>query len=613
MSKLVGKEEQPEFLQRLLNHCKDLVKGSRDFMSKNYTEWDSRLEVYEAERCPDKQDKAKAKNEEPQKMVVPLTMAQTNTFVAFAMLLFSQRKRFFELEETGAEDQEVRETSELSLEKDLRESKFELILFQFLLDIARMGFGVIKHGWVERKRQIKQVTPVFDELGTQIGNKSEYVAITEFEGNEIYTVSPYRFFPDVRFPLVQFERGEFCACEEEHHRTQLRGMESEGRVSGIEHVTEFQDADCTHRLNSSRFTYIRLDDRKTSQDMICVTEIQVKIIPAEFEIEDGKFLGPETWPVLYLIWYANDQRIIRLEPMDSPHNKFNFECHQFTPDIHRQLNKSLAGSIEKLQEVVDWLINARVSSTVRTLDHQLVVDPSGVDLATVKSRSRIILLKKNAGRQGVDRYIKSLPVQDVTSSNLIDAAEMSRLMDKVTGVNDNATGQYHTGRRSATEAKTVAQGAASRLINVCRLIWVGALAPLGQKMLFNHRALMTEQAFTKLVGPKEVEANPELYSKFVRPLSDLVGGNDFFVFDGTTSGEKAYLAQSYQELLGILLSNPSAAVTLNLDVNKLLQEIYTLRGAPNLKSFALDQAQLQQQMVQQLMAQANGGQPTGPA
>ena len=109
-------------------------------------------------------------------------------------------------------------------------------------------------------------------------------------------------------------------------------------------------------------------------------------------------------------------------------------------------------------------------------------------------------------------------------------------------------------------------------------------------------------------------ADPELYSRFHQPITNLLNSSDFFVYDGTTAGEKAYLAQSYQELLGILLANPGAALQLNLDVNKLLQEIYTLRGAPNLASFALSPEQQQQMMQAQLLAnQQQNGPSTQPA
>lgn len=615
---VLKREKLPEEFHKILTHCKDLVDNSRNFMSKFYDKWDERLRVYASERLEDKKDRAKRANNEPTKMVVPMSSAQVNTFVAFLMALYNQRARFFEFGEVGAEDQQIRECSEVLVERDLQVGQFDLTLNQFLLNLARLGFGAFKESYTVKKRKIKQAIPVTNENGDVTGTTVEWVEVVDFEGNAITNVSPYKFFPDTRLPLTRFQEGEFCACEEEHPRISLQKQEAQGEVAGIQWVKQLADSDVQVRRNvKSRFSFVNLDKTDTSESVLILTELQVWLTPNEFEIEPGKFLGEEDFPVLYLVWYVNDQRIVRIEPMNSAHDKFNFECHQFTPDEENQINDSLVGNIEKLQEVIDWLINARVSATVRTLDHQLVVDPNYVDMDTVQTRSRVIKMKKNTGRNGIDRYIQPLPVQDVTGNNFSDAREVSSIMQQVTGVNENATGQYHTGRRSATEAKTVAQGAASRLVWVAGLVWTGALQPLGWKMQINHRAFLSQETFTRVIGPKKLEAQPELYSLFSRPITELAGSYDFFVFDGTTSGEKAYLAQSYQELLGILLSNPGAALSLGLDVNKLLQEIYVLRGAPNLQSFALEPEKLaqlqmiaQQQAAQQNVATQPEGAPT---
>lgn len=600
----------------LLNHCLDLVDNSRSYMSKNYGDWDERMRVWEAERGADKRDVAKAKNEEPQKMVVPLTFAQIQTFVSFAIILLGQRKRFYELEETGVEDQATREVNELILERDCRFNQFDLILFQFFLDLARFGLGVGKFRWVTEKRKIWVPAQPTTELGTVIEPEpgdGEWVEVTDYVGNRVHAINVFHFYPDTRLPLTRWQEGEFVASEEEHTTTAVKKKEIEGVFAGVKYVPEATNERFMKRSasnGSSRFEYMNLNDAESLKNMMCLTEMQIKLIPSEFDIGNGKKLGVEDFPVLYLVTIANDARIIQLEPLNYATDKFTYFVHQFTPDMHRQLNKSLAGSIDKLQEVVDWLINSRVSSVVRTLDNQLVVDQSAIDMKTVESRSRVILTKKSVGRQGVERFIKPLPVQDVTQNHFADAAEISRIMEKVSGVNENAMGSFHTGRRSATEARTVAQGAAARLIVIIRLAWVGALAPLGQCLLENLRVNLPPDQFAKIIG--EVKAqDPSLWASFHRDPVSIAGNCDYFAFDGTTSGEKQYLAQSYQELLAIVLNNPQAALMLDIDVSKMLNEIYVLRGQPNIKAFAMDPVQRQQLMMQQMLLNGPPSQPGG--
>ena len=48
---------------------------------------------------------------------------------------------------------------------------------------------------------------------------------------------------------------------------------------------------------------------------VLVTKVQVWLVPSKFKFgpKDQK-LGPEEFPVMYHVWYANDSRVIRVEP-----------------------------------------------------------------------------------------------------------------------------------------------------------------------------------------------------------------------------------------------------------------------------------------------------------
>jgi hypothetical protein len=65
---------------------------------------------------------------------------------------------------------------------------------------------------------------------------SEWQEFIKYEGNLVRAVSPYRWFPDTRFSLTDFQRGEFCASEEEYSKTLLKDLEESGEVAGIEFV-----------------------------------------------------------------------------------------------------------------------------------------------------------------------------------------------------------------------------------------------------------------------------------------------------------------------------------------------------------------------------------------
>lgn len=601
--KELDQEEVTPFHSALLDHCIELVDKSRSRMSKYYCDWDERDRVYQANRFLDRQDREARKNNEPAKMVAPLTSSQVNAFIAFFVMLTRQREDLFELVPTGPEDHELRQVNELVLNSDIRYNRFLRQEHQFLLDYCRFGVGIFKHGWVRETTTLKvEKTETREVFGEEVQETSteEYEKFVKFEGNKVMAVSPYRFFPDLRLPLTRHQEGEFCACEDEYSKTSLYRLEADGVVAGIKHVNKFEDTRLVKRQNwNTRFGAIDLNNIESSEKMICVTDGTFRIIPNEFEVDGKKPLGDSTVPVMYNIWYANDQRIIRIEEVTNAHDSFPFEIAQFIEDQHHELSKSLAEFIGPLQESVDWFINSRITSVRRTLDNQLVADPSVVDMKTVENRSRVILLKRGVARAGIDRYLKPLPVQDVTQSHVQDVGFLTGLIQAVTGINDNAMGQYHTGRRSATEARVVTQGSASRLVTLCKMIWESAHGEVGRKFLMNSRQYLSQERFVKVVG----EDRAGLYEQFSADPSELVGNQDYFVFDGTLPSEKQFLAQSLQELLGLLLTNPESATQFNLDPNKLLNEIYELRGVNGLGRFGYSEEDRMQQLIMQAIQQ----------
>ncbi len=601
--KQLEQEEMTDFHQTLLKKVVDLVNSSRKSMGKYYSKWDKRAAVYAAEHVDDNEDRRSEENKEPKKMLVPFSAAQINTFIAYGFLLFYQRPRFFEFQPNDAQDHGVREASEKALEKDLSANTFGVVLFQFLLDLGRFGFGVFKHGWTEQVVHIN--TPDYEEIeGAQIQTGMSYEAIPSFVGNKIVAISPYNVFPDHRMPLTRFQEGEFCASDDEITLLALQEMEYNGDAVGVEHIDPLTVKAVRERGERARFTSIDVTDPAKTREIVCVTECQIKLIPAKTKLENDEPLGPEEFPVMYNVKYVNDQRIISIEPANNYHSQFTYDFAQFTPDQHNQLNKSLADQVGPMQEVLDWFINSRISAVKRTLENNIVCDPNLVDMTTVTNRSPVIQLRRQIGRGGIDRAIKPLPVVDATAGHMQDVQQLSAIMDNIIGINNMAQGQHSTGRRSATQDRAVMQGASMRLTTDYKLIWDQAIDPMGKKLLINQRQNIDEGQFQGLIGPQEYEKNPELFQLFKSSAPALIAQNDFFVFDGTLPSEKGFLAQSLQEFAQIAMTNPDIAVSMGIDVKKLLREIYLLRGVDGMLRFEMTEEERQQKMAEHMLQQA---------
>lgn len=309
------------------------------------------------------------------------------------------------------------------------------------------------------------------------------------------------------------------------------------------------------------------------------------MIPKEFKYGPKDTpLGPEDFPVLYHVWYANDNRLIRCEPALWWHNSFGWTVSQFTPDMQCTLNYGLADLIYRLQDVITWFVNSHITSVRRVIQNRLIINPNIIDPTTLDGEGDVYV------RKGVNRAVgegfAQLKVQDVTGGHMTDVELLGKLMEVVTGVNGNAMGQYNSGRRSAQEARVVTAGAAGRMKMHGHLIFESGLAPLAQMMLSNLRQSLSMESFNRIIGAPAV-ADPNRFTIFKGTPEEIICGDDFFTFDSTLASEKGFIAQSLQELLVAIMSNPLAAQQLDLDPRAMLDEIQQLRGAGPVGRFSL--------------------------
>lgn len=605
----------------ILFHVKNLVKMSRSAMSSNYSDWDNQDMIYRGERFLDVNDREQQRKDKPTKMIVPNTYAQVHTFASFLFLMFNQNETFFELNPSGDDDYGTKRMDcEKAMERDLRHSQWNRLLFQHLTDLGRFGPAILETSWVKKTSMcfvspgpVMQV-PNVAMLPVQLG--PEWREFTKFEGNEIKAVSPYRFFPDTRFPTVEFQKGEFCASEEEYSIGSLKDMEKSGEVAGIEWIKPFGrnglsvdarggETRTVMGASTGRGATNWLVGPSQSQKTALVTKVQVRLIPHDFKIDGEERLGPEEYQILYHVWYANDNRIIKLEPAYAWHDKFSWTMSHFTPDMNRTVNRGLADLIYRLQDVITWHINSRITDVRRNMRGRNVVDPAGIDMKSLDGDGDIIM-RKSASKSGVDRWVKQLPVQDVTSGHMQDADLLAKMMEVVTGVNGNAMGQYNSGRRSAQEARVVTAGAAGRMKMHGHLIWETGLGPLGQMMLSNSRQSLSFDSFARLIGKQNDDA-PQLdpatgvpiamgmtgdakvaqrFSDFQGTPEEVICGDDYMVFDSTLASEKGFMAQSLGDLLNVLLSNPQAAAQFDIDPKAVLDEQQELRNGSNTSRFS---------------------------
>jgi hypothetical protein len=507
------------------------------------------------------------------------------TYVAFGMATVTQNPRFYQLQPTGTEDNPLTEAMELVLERDCRKNSWNDFLVQFFLDTGRFGLGCAEVCYTEltRKVRVPQTQEAVGAFGvSQTTSTNTFVDVPLFVGNKVYPISPYRFFPDPSLPLTRFQEGEFCASED---MFSLQGLRGDANLFNLDYVPRFSQKDYEDRRKKSRVDPMQFLEQRTTQSggneanvtegSVVVTKVCVDITPKDFKLGDNFLFGEEDFPVRYIVWYANDKTIIRFEEAYYLHGMFPYIAAQFLPDQHQTINEGLADVCDQIQNNITWLINCAVTQKRSSLDGKFIVDPAGVDIKTLESRSPYIFLKKNASQTGVDRYIKQFETRDNTTTYMQDAAQMKDLLEQCSGFSGFMQGQPSSGRRSATQDRVVSQGASARGKSIITGIWDSAFAPLGKQLIANNRQEMDFETFSRIVGTEE------LYAAFHTDPLAIATAEDFFMFDATQPGEKAFLAQSLQEIFMTIATNPEMAMVLGYgpeQLRELFGQIYLLRG-----------------------------------
>lgn len=614
----LGQESISQEHQTLLEHCKTLVGMSRRRMKNYYDQWRRADAVYRCKLKADEEDRKANERKEPVKGVIPLTFSQVQTFQAFCYTLYTQREYIFELEAAKGNSRGARIGSAL-LERDLKYSDFRgTVLLQYLKDVGRYGLGVVKHSWHHDCHMMEVSAPAGGvsigalEVAPQ-GQSMTMQSVTKFKGNKVVNVSPFRFFPDIRLPLTRFQEGEFAGYDEQYGRVDLLEMQSKGEVAGIDYVSETADAALEREpfLDGEDSAVMDASSKGKTKKNIIITEVQIKIIPNKFMM-GGEPIGPEDYPIKYLVWIANDKRIVKLQPMGYLHNNFTYRLGQMDPDNEHLVSQGIAEILDTLQEVISWLVNSHIASVRKTISNWIIVDPSGIEMKDLHERRHVIRLKGSAARLGVDRWVRQLDVQDVTQGHIADSEAFTGMAQAATGISENMMGQFSPGRRSATEARSVNQAAAGRVKMIACHLWHSCLMPLADDMLSNLRDGLDEAAIVRVVGMDDImdtdpmtgqpKPNQEALQFLSVTKNDLVEDTDFVIFDGTLPSEKGYIAQSLQEILTSIISNPVAAQFLGLDPRGLMKEIMALRGIRNLGQFTLPP-----QLAGPMWSQAVGG------
>lgn len=592
------------FQSAVLSMYKSFITRGSDEMSKYWDKWEKNRKHYQGYRVPDKEDVANVNKGGTEKIIIPLSYAQAQTAAAGILNMFMQKESLYELMSYGPEDENYVLGMERVLDYQVRQNKIYRKLYLYIIDALIKGVSGFRVDWEKITKKYRVREPVETQstfsallaplgldglVNTLLPPKTEVREVvkelTQYEGNVIDNLNMFSFFPDPTVPLRDFQKGSFCAVEQVYPLTQVK--DNEGKLY---HGTAFITDSFNQGIWNTRKHYGGLWDvtpgmtdpvngRLSAKKSVSLVEMYIKLIPKEFTEKYGIDIGDETDSKIFVIVVANDEKIIRFEPYNELHGRFPFAIGQFSPDSDSYIGQSMVDLLSGMQQLITWLINSHMKNVRQTVNNRFILDPTRVELGDVESGSTVIRTKI-PGPMG--NAIQQLSVVDVTANHIPFVNSLMGIAQLITGINENAMGQYSGGRRSAAQTRSIVNAGQVRLGMIANLLWEG-IEEMGVIMLSNTQQFLSESSYNQILGDaaekypfdKVILADPE----------QVAAAYNFAPLEAMSESNKSFIFSMFKELIGA----PEVVQATQLDPNKILEYMFNIAGVKNYDWFKQQQ------------------------
>jgi hypothetical protein len=583
---------------------------SRNKMSQRQQAWIEAEDLY-LSYVPEKDEEQARKTKQKQgeitfsQIVIPYSYATLLAAHTYWSSVFLGRDPVIQFTARHGETHQKVQAVEAVMDYQVQVGRMMIPLYLWLLDTGKYGIGVLGHYWTEEIATISEIQDVPETLfGIKTGKLKRQLTsrqIRGYCGNRLFNVRPYDFYPDPRVSITNFQDGEFCArvvevgwnalkksSEDYFNLDVLKDRIRSGELVRVDGSPQIELPDS---YLGRGYGY----DGKTT-DNVPVIEMVWDLIPEEWDLGESKY--PEKW----VISIAGDV-IIGCRPQGMHHNQFPYSIQTYEMDGYSHTLRGMLEVISPLAKTLDWLMNSHMFNVRKSLNDQLVVDPSRIVMKDLLDGGPGRMIRLNPMAYGTDprAAISQLPIVDVTRQNISDAQIIMDMIQRTVGVTDNIMGMVNSGgRKTATEVRTSTSFGMNRLKTFTEYNSSMAWSPLSQMMLQNTQQYYDEAKMFKIAGdlmrgdPTFLTVNPD----------DIMGFYDFVPVDGTMPIDRFAQANLWKEILMGLAQAPQIAS--QYDVGGIFSWMAQLAGLKNITQFKIAPDQAVQQM-----AQAGNIVPTG--
>lgn len=549
---------------------------------------------------------------------VPYAFAIVSSMHTYVTSVFLGRSPVYQFSARHGEPQNSVMAVEATMDYQLTAGGHLPYHYNWMWDGCKYGFAVQGEYWDE---EVKRVSTIEEKpvqfLGINTGKTKKVRTIQEipgYQGNRLYNIRPYDFFPDPRVSLYDFQRGEFCGrqvqmgmsaiLEQSYQQNYFnvdvlrvtKGKKDAlaryhvGASSGMSQL-EPGSGNLDTPYGSGTFDFPSYGEDEQS-GFVTLLEMVVNISPRSWQL--GNSDRCEKW----IFTVANEVLIVGARPLGCLHDKFPYSILETGFGSEEFIKDSPTDHIRPLTDALTWLFNSHMYNVRKAINDVRVVDPSLIVMKDLEEPQPggIIRLKPQAYGQDVRKAITQLQVTDVTRGHLGDTQVVEQLIQRTSGVVDNIMGLVSQGgRKTATEVRTASGFSVNRLKTQAEYWSCLGFGPQCDRMLSNTQQYMSAERKMKVAGNTTtgaqtfMEVNPEA----------IAGGYDFVTVDGTLPVDRLAQANFWKEFIAQIARIPQVAQTMN--IGEMVKYTMMLQGERNVDKFMIN-AQPQGVLEQQAQA-----------
>ncbi len=545
---------------------------------------------------------------------VPYAFAIVSSMHTYVTSVFLGRSPVYQFSARHGEPQNSVMAVEASMDYQLSAGGHLPYHYNWMWDGCKYGFAVQGEYWDE---EIKRVLVIEEKpiqfMGINTGKTKKVRTIQElagYQGNRLYNIRPYDFFPDPRVPVYDFQRGEFCgrqvqigitAVLEQAYQQNYFNVDvlkvtkgkkdalarwSVGAQNGMSQL-EPGSGNLDTPYGAGTFDSLGLEGEGNS-NFVTLLEMVVNISPRGWQLGDSDRC--EKW----IFTVANEVLIVGARPLGCLHDKFPYSVLETGFGSEEFIKDAPSDHIKPLTDALTWLFNSHMYNVRKAINDVRVVDPSLIVMKDLEEPQPggIIRLKPQAYGSDVRKAVTQLQVNDVTRGHLGDAQVVEQLIQRTSGVVDNIMGLVSQGgRKTATEVRTASGFSVNRLKTQTEYWSALGFGPQCDRMLSNTQQYMTQERKMKVAG--NTAAGAQTFAE-VNPEA-IAGGYDFVTVDGTLPVDRLAQANFWKEFISQIARIPQVAQTMN--IGEMVKYTMMLQGERNVDKFMM-QAQSPEMLAQ---------------